>query len=164
MDALFENFTVSILKLNKLVHKIKLYEMKEYGLQAVHVMCIYYISRSADGITAGELARLTLEDKAAISRAVALLLRKGYVSCDGRRYNSVIKITEAGQKVSDYIDRKAERAVNAGMDGTLTDERRDEFYKSLALISQNLKTYYDTLLKERAEKSAAQNTKQGDNR
>ena len=30
MDDVFENFTINILKLNKLVHKIKLAEMEEY--------------------------------------------------------------------------------------------------------------------------------------
>ena len=41
MEKIFENFTVNILKLNKLVNKIKQFEMEEYGLKAIHVMCGY---------------------------------------------------------------------------------------------------------------------------
>ena len=40
MDDRFENFTVTVLKLGKLVQKIKLFEMESYGLKAIHVMCI----------------------------------------------------------------------------------------------------------------------------
>ena len=71
MQDLFERFTTAILKLNKLVQRIKVHEMKKFGLKSVHVMCLYYLNSRPRGITAGELARMTLEDKAAISRALA---------------------------------------------------------------------------------------------
>lgn len=149
MDRLFENFTMSILRLNKLVHKIKLYEMKSFGLQAIHVMCVYCLANSEEGLTAGDLAKLTLEDKAAISRALALLSDKGYVTVDGGKRKSNIRLTDEGKRVAEFIDEKATRAVNAGMDGSLTPERRKEFYASLACISDNLEAYYNKLLEER---------------
>lgn len=152
MDGLFENFTISILKLNKVVQKIKLYEMESFGLQAIHVMCVFGIAHSADGITAGELARQSMEDKAAVSRALALLRRKGYVSSDERKYNSKLRLTDEGKKVAEFIDRAATRAVNAGMDDTLTDEKRREFYATLNDIYENLKAYYEQLLEERKER------------
>ena len=77
MQNRFENFTIGVLKLNKLVQRIKLLEMDDYGLKAIHVMCIYYAA--CRPVTAGELARLTLEDKAAISRALSLLKQNGYL-------------------------------------------------------------------------------------
>ena len=52
MDKIFEHFTITILKLNKLVQKIKIYEMQEYGLKAIHVMCGYYLMENPDGLTA----------------------------------------------------------------------------------------------------------------
>lgn len=64
MDGRFENFTVTILKLGKLVQKIKLFEMESYGLKAIHVMCIYFAGLSP--VTAVELCRLTSEDKAVL--------------------------------------------------------------------------------------------------
>ena len=153
MDTLFEEFTISILKLNKLVHRIKLYEMEPFGLQAIHVMCLFYIAHSEDGATAGDLARQAMEDKAAVSRAIALLKSKGYVQATDQKYNSKLRLTDEGRKVAEFIDGAAERAVQAGMDDTLTDEKRREFYTSLNSIYNNLKTYYEHLLEERKERN-----------
>ena len=62
MEKIFENFTVNILKLNKLVNKIKQFEMEEYGLKAIHVMCGYYLYENPNGLTASELAKLAIEE------------------------------------------------------------------------------------------------------
>ena len=50
MEKIFENFTTNVLRMNKYVNKIKTYEMKEYGLKAIHVMCIYYLSENPNGL------------------------------------------------------------------------------------------------------------------
>lgn len=145
MENRFENFTVAILKLNKLIQKIKLYEMRDYGLKAIHVMCVYYL-RTRGELTASELSKLTLEDKAAISRAISFLNEKGFVNYDSNKYNAPIKLTGEGIKVSEYINRRADSAVNAG-GGFLTEEERINFYSALELIAENLKNYYENLNK-----------------
>lgn len=142
----FENFTVSILKLNKLIHKIKLYEMEEYDLRAIHVMCIYYLNSYPD-ITATELAKLTLEDKAAISRALKMLAEKGYVNYTADGYNAKITLTDAGKAVSEDIAQKAAAAVDAA-GGSLSEKQRGEFYESLGAILKDLEKYYDKLSKK----------------
>ena len=114
MENIFENFTVTVLKLNKLVQKIKNFEMQEYGLKTIHVMCGYYLNVHPQGLTAAELAKLTLEDKAAISRALKTLQEKGYVNYNPNQYNAVIRLTNDGKKFADYISRKATKAVIAG--------------------------------------------------
>lgn len=148
MEKIFENFTITILKLNKLVQKIKIYEMEEYGLKAIHVMCGYYLNCHPEGLTATELSKLTLEDKAAISRALVQLRDKGYVKYDPKKYNAVILLTEEGKKVADYITDKSNRAVDAGS-AVLSEEERVFFYKSLESIAKNLETYYDGLIKDK---------------
>lgn len=145
MENRFENFTVAILKLNKLIQKIKLYEMRDYGLKAIHVMCVYYL-RTRGELTASELSKLTLEDKAAISRAISFLNEKGFVNYDSNKYNAPIKLTGEGIKVSEYINRRADSAVNAG-GGFLTEEEQINFYSALELIAKNLKNYYENLNK-----------------
>ncbi|MGN1373278.1 MAG: hypothetical protein ACI4VK_04450 [Candidatus Coproplasma sp.] len=40
MEKIFEQFTITVLKLNKLVQKIKTCEMSDYGLKTIHVMCV----------------------------------------------------------------------------------------------------------------------------
>lgn len=145
MENIFENFTISILKLNKLVTKIKLYEMEKFGLKSIHMMCLYYLERNEKGLTAGELGRLTLEDKAAISRAVATLHEKGYAEGDLHKYNGNIKLTDEGLKLAKYLDERAECAVTAGKSGSLPDEHRHIFYSILAQIGDNLQHYYSSL-------------------
>ena len=146
MEKIFENFTVSVLKLNKLVQRIKQFEMREYKLKSVHVMCVYYLNEHPEGLTASELMRLTYEDKAAISRALRQLLDNGYVKYDVKKYNSVITLTEEGVKIADYVSSKADKAVKAGS-ADFSEEERVHFYKSLAQITENLKKYYEELVK-----------------
>lgn len=144
MEKIFENFTITILKLNKLVHKIKNFEMQEYGLKTIHVMCVYYLNCHPDGITASELTKLTLEDKAAISRALKLLQEKGYASYDPNKYNAEIRLTDEGKKLADFISQKADRAVSAGS-YDFTEEQRNSFYTQLLTIADNLENYYNGL-------------------
>lgn len=146
MEKIFENFTISVLTLNKLVQRIKQYEMREYKLKSVHVMCVYYLNEHRNGLTVSELMRLTYEDKAAISRALRQLLDNGYVNYNIKKYNSVITLTEEGLKVADYISRKSDKAVKAGS-AKFSEEERKFFYKSLTQITYNLKNYYEELIK-----------------
>lgn len=147
MENIFENFTIAILKLNKLVQKIKIFEMEEYGLKSIHVMCCYYLNCHPTGLTATELSKLTLEDKAAISRALGQLRDRGYVRYDTKKYNAEINLTEDGKIVAESIIEKSNRAVNAGSI-SLTEEERTLFYKSLECIAKNLEAYYESLIND----------------
>ena len=147
MEKIFENFTITILKLNKLITKIKLYEMKEYDLKAIHVMCGYYLNENPEGLTEGELIKLTLEDKAAVSRAVKTLCERGFAVYNSKKYNSPIKLTDEGKKFAEFINNRSLEAVEkGGVD--FTDEEREFFYQSLSIIANNLENYYDKLIKE----------------
>ena len=146
MDSVFENLDISVLKIYRIVQKIKNYEMREFGLKSVHVMCIYYLSGSDRGLSSGDLMRLTLEDKAAVSRAVAQLREKGYVDYDGT-YHSPIRLTEQGREIAQAVLEKANRAVKAGS-ADFSAEEREKFHCSLIEISEKLKIYYQNLSKE----------------
>ncbi len=142
MENRFENFTFLILRASKLIQKIKNLEMKEFDLKAVHVMCLYYLHNANGGLTSTELVKLTLEDKAAISRAIGLLEKKKLISYSYKKYNGLITITSQGLEVARLIDEKAMRAVNAG-GSSLSEEERQNFYKTLRLITNNLDIYYN---------------------
>ena len=146
MENIFENFTITILKLNKLVQKIKNFEMREYGLKTIHVMCMYYLNTNPEGLTASELTRLTLEDKAAISRALKVLQEKGYVNYDSNKYNANIRLTDQGKEFASIIGQKAERAVSAGS-YDFTEEQRNSFYSQLKTIAEHLEQYYNNLVR-----------------
>lgn len=144
MEKIFENFTFTILKLNKLVQKIKHVEMSEFGLKTIHAMCLYHLYENPQGLTFGELVKLTLEDKAAISRAVKQLKEKNYAGCDGNAYNSAIVLTESGKAVAETIIDKANAAVEAAS-FDFTDEERKDFYVALSTIAEKLQKYYLSL-------------------
>lgn len=146
MENIFENFTITILKLNKLVQKIKNCEMHEYDLKTIHVMCVYYLKNNPEGLTSSELTKLTLEDKAAISRALKTLREKGYVHYDPNKYNSVIHLTDEGMKLAEDISEKASNAVNAGS-YDFSEAERCSFYNALKVIACNLESYYSQLSK-----------------
>jgi DNA-binding MarR family transcriptional regulator len=144
MENRFENFTITILKLSKLIRKIKLCEMEEYELKAVHVMCIYYAGCREHGVTAAELSQLTSEDKAAISRALAYLYERGYIAYDDKKYNSMITLTKEGSVLFESIQQKAENAVKAG-GGFMSSDEIEILYSLLGKITHNLENYYDQL-------------------
>lgn len=144
MEKVFENFVISVLKLYRVVQRIKNYEMREYGLKSIHVMCVYYLNEREEGLTSGELMRLTHEDKAAISRAVGQLREKNYVEYDAGKYNAPVKLTEEGKKIAQAVTERSDRAVKAGS-AHLTEEERVTFYGSLNEIDENLEEYYKKL-------------------
>ena len=146
MEDLFVDFTVSILALNKLVQKIKTYEIEKFGLKPVHVMCGYYLYKNPQGLTAKELVDLTLEDKAAISRALKIMQESGCVKYDCNSRNAVVTLTDKGKEMASYICERADKAVMAGSVDFSEDER-NFFYKSLGTIVVNLKKYYKDLIK-----------------
>lgn len=144
MDNIFENFTFTILKLNKLVQKIKHHEMEELGLKTIHAMCLYHLYTNPQGLTPGELVKLTLEDKAAISRAMKTLKERGYARYDGGAYNSSIVLTESGTALAETVLTRANIAVDAGS-CDFSDEERTAFYKLLGAIADRLQDYYNSL-------------------
>lgn len=146
MEDLYVNFTASITQLNKLVQRIKSYEISKYGLQPIHVSCGYYLSKNPQGLTAKELCELALEDKAAISRALKTLQEKGIVKYSPKGRNEIVQLTEEGEKLSAVISERINLAVIAGC-ANITDEERKFFYNSLLEISNNLIGYYQKLIK-----------------
>lgn len=145
MEDLFVDFTTSILHLNKLVQRIKSYEMEKFGLKPVHVMCCYYLNKYPKQLTAKDICELSLEDKGAISRALRTMQERGLVKYDANGRNSVVELTDEGKAFADVICERADSAVKAGS-ADFTDEERKFFYKSLGDIVVNLKKYYAELI------------------
>ena len=146
MEDLFIDFTFSILALNKLVQKIKTFEIEKVGLKPIHVMCGYYLDKNPQGLTAKELVELTLEDKAAISRALKIMQENGFVKYDCNSRNAVVTLTDKGKEITSHICSRADKAVEAGSID-FTAEERIFFYKSLGAIVDNLRNYYKELVK-----------------
>ena len=139
MKERFEQFTVLINKISRAIKRIKNQEMADYGLKSVHVSCLYYLYTSR-GLTATELCERCEEDKATISRGLDYLEKNGFLTCPTKtqkRYKSPLILTPLGEEVGGRISDKIERVlceVSVGLD----DAERAEFYRCLAIISENL--------------------------
>lgn len=152
MENRFTTFTTTISLLQRYVQRIKSAEMSTVGLKGTHVMYLYNLGQQEEGLTASELCRLCGEDKAAISRATNELVEKGYIWVDARRekraYRTKIHLTEKGIEALSFIEDRVNHVLDAVGEG-MTEEKRQEFYQALAIISNNLKRYLDTELGEK---------------
>ena len=133
----FETFVTGITTCYKCIQRIKSMEMTEFGLKGAHVMCLFFLHHNPEGLTAAQLCQLCEEDKAAISRTVALLQEKGYVEASDRRYRASLRLTEAGQAIALRIDHLIAQWVELGSAG-LPEEDRAAFYRALEIIAGNL--------------------------
>ena len=139
MKDRFELFTILIHRIGRNIRKIENREVAQYGLRSVHVSCLYYLYLS-HGLTLTELCERCEEDKATVSRAVGYLEKNGYLHSDEKkekRYKYSLLLTEKGKQVGGEILAKI-NAVLGEMNDGLTEEEREAFYRSLAVISEGL--------------------------
>ncbi|MBR7100906.1 MAG: winged helix-turn-helix transcriptional regulator [Clostridia bacterium] len=136
----FKEFTKYISLAYKYLIKIKSDGIKEFGLKGSHVMCLFYIGESENGLTATNLCQLCCEDKAAVSKTLSALCEKGYVvleNGENKKYRSSYFLTDAGKEIMNQLNEKIRAAVIGGGTG-LSDEEREVFYRCLFKIVDNL--------------------------
>ena len=133
----FENFVTGITVCYKFIQRIKTLEMTEFDLRGTHAMCMYFLQRHPEGLTASQLAQMCAEDKGAISRTLAVLQEKGLISSGEKKYRTPLYLTEEGKRIADILDDLVVRWVIFG-GANVTDEERAVFYKTLGQISHNL--------------------------
>jgi len=134
----FEDFVTGITVCYKYIQRIKSAEMTEFGLKGTHVMCLFFLHRYPEGLTAAQLCQLCAEDKAAISRTLAILQEKGFISAGEKKYRAVLHLTAAGEAVACQVDSLIEQWVDCGGEG-LSEEDRTVFYSALSHIAGNLR-------------------------
>ena len=137
----FELFATTITQIYKNLHRIKMQEMSGFELRGTYVMCIFELNRNPEGLTITQLSQLCGEDKAAISRTISELVKRGLVTGNNdKKYRAPLVLTKEGQETAAKIDALASTAVAAGSNG-LTPEEVKIFYKALTTISDNLNNY-----------------------
>ena len=139
MQERFETFTVLINRISRNIRKIKNQEMAEYHLRSAHVSYLYYLYTN-NGATATDLCERCEEDKATISRTLDYLERNGFLTCESKnakRYKSPLLLTEKGNEVGKKIADKVSGVLDK-ISGTLTENERIAFYRSLSVISESL--------------------------
>lgn len=143
----FEDFVSLVNTAYKGLQKVKSLEVEELGLKGSHVMCMFYLGQTENGLTAGELCEKCKEDKAAISRNLKYLKEKGYVvleKSDVQKYNLRYVLTPEGSKIHCAIEARIISAVEKFGAG-LTKAERNAFYKAFSVIVGNFDKFCGTL-------------------
>ena len=138
----YAHFAAAISNINQHVQKIESQKMRAYGLGGSCAQYLVAVHTRGEGLTMSELGEICQKDKAAVSRNVAQLEVKDLVkrrNQGGALYRSKIFLTEKGEKAASELTSAACKAVELAGKG-LTQAERENFYKALDLISENLKT------------------------
>ena len=140
MEQRYEAFTSLILNISRCVQKIKNVEMANLGLKGRQVQCLFALYNSDDGASVTTLCELCDEDKGMMSRTLKELIAQGLVYVDkqkDRKYRNPVKLTEKGCEISNIVSAKISEMVDLGSMG-ITEDEREQMYRTLALISDNL--------------------------
>lgn len=143
----FELFTSNVSLAYKYIIKIKAHEMQEFGLKAAHVMCLFFIGRNQDGLTAGELTELCNEDKSGISKALTALKAKGYISSENdgtKKYRIKYTISQKGLEIYDRIIDAITNVIEKCNYG-LNEKEREVFYSTFEKIVANLIDFHTSM-------------------
>ncbi len=135
----FERFTLSIFNINSYWNKIATEGMKEYGLRGAYALYLVILAGYGGTITATGLAELCQRDKADVSRALAAFQKKGLLEpYEGPKYRATPVLSAKGRELAAQISGKANVALEQAGQG-LSDEMRENMYKSLDIIAANMK-------------------------
>lgn len=141
----YSRFTILINRISRSIYRIKDEVMCKYGLKSAHVSCLYYLYKEGKPLTARELCDACEEDKAAVSRAIDLLGKEGYVTCGGnseKKYKSPIALTQKGEEVGKAVADKITGILSV-LDNGVSDDDRAILYESLETISKTLQDICD---------------------
>ena len=145
-DIRFEKFALLIDGAQKCIQKFKSNIAQELGVKSVHVLWIYELYIHPDGLTSAELAVKSNIDPSLISRELATLKRRGYITKEttpGKRtYNARIALTDEGKILAQKIYKNAmyvQSRVNEG----LSSRELATFYYVLEKLCGNLNEYTD---------------------
>lgn len=146
----FERFSYGIFEISRYWHKIAADEMAQYELKGPSATYLTTLYRHGEGLTAAKLGQLCGRDKADVSRALAVMEKKGLVTRQAvheNAYRARLKLTDSGKTAAEQICRRAALAVEqAGKD--LSPETRAQFYEALELIATNLRKLSENGIKE----------------
>ena len=136
----FEKFTLLIDGIHKSINKIKFDAAPYLGIKSVHVLWIYELSLHPEGLTAAEIAAVSMVDRSLVSREIAALKKNGYVESEEvenkRNYNARITLTDKGVELADRITEEAVR-VQAEADAGISPEELETFYSTLEKLYTN---------------------------
>ncbi len=130
----FEKFTLLIDGIHKCINKIKIDVAPHLGVKSVHIFWVYELLLHPDGLTAAEIAAVSMIDRSLVSREIETLKKGGYVETRSngkkRGYNSRITLTERGKALAESIKETA-ASVQSEVNIGITEGELVSFYSTL---------------------------------
>lgn len=136
----FEQFVSYISAIHRDIQRIEREEMEKLGLKGAYAQYLVAMQRYPEGITAADLCEVCDKDKAAVSRAVTEMEKRGLLSRLTDRenqYRAMLRLTEAGRSAAEYVCRKAVSAVQIAAE-EIDDETRKALYRALRSVSRQM--------------------------
>ncbi len=119
----FARFSLAIFEISRCWHRLAAEEMAAYGLRGAHAIYLTAMYRCKDGVTGPRLCELCGRDKSDVSRTIAALQEKGFVTKEGVNqslYRGILKLTEQGRAAAEQVCERAALAVELAR----SEERR----------------------------------------
>jgi len=137
----FLTFVLTIDRISKNIKRIKDTAMEKYNLRSAHVMCLFNLVKTSEGLSSTELADACGVDKAFVSRVTTELEKRGYIERSKNSRGSIYKckfiLTEQGLEVKEYINSKISE-VMTDVSGELSEHKLRTFYEVLATLDENI--------------------------
>ncbi len=146
----FEKFTLLINSIYKSVNKIKIDFAPSFGVKSVHILWVYKLLQSPDGLTATELAARSMVNRSLVSREIEKLKKAGYIASltnGDKRYKEKYVLTNEGRTIAEKICGEVlnvQNKVNAG----INEGELKVFYSTLEKLNEN----FNKITKKKAEK------------
>ena len=143
-DIRFEKFALLIDGVQKCIQKYKTNIAHDLGVKSVHVLWIYELYIHPDGLTSAELAVKSNIDPSLISRELATLKRRGYITKEttpGKRtYNARITLTDEGKTLGKRIYQNGLAVQSRVNDGVCRGDL-ETFYRVLERLHGNFNEF-----------------------
>lgn len=140
MIGRFEQFSFAISSINRYVQKLERDEMIKYGYKGSYAQYLVVMHRHPEGITSAQLCEICDRDKAAVSRVVTEMKKKGIIKWENKndsRYRARLILTDEGKKAAEFVCERACAAV-AVVGETLGEQERKIFYGILDMFAEKL--------------------------
>jgi DNA-binding MarR family transcriptional regulator len=145
MKERFDRFTSSITTVYQNLQKMKMEEMKQYGLRSGHVDCLHILIEHPEGLTAKDIAQLSDLDKAAVSRYMNQMEEMAFAyvdESDEKIYRRKWFLSDKGMQAAQQMDAKIADAVST-IGHSLTEEERTAFYEMLNKVNTFMVNYLE---------------------
>ena len=123
----------------KSLARIKQKKMEHYGLGGAHVLCICQLEEVQKGLTKTELVKRCGVDKAQISRVIADVLEKNYITVSNPQssYRQRYVLTEEGDRIAKEI-KQIILDINSFVSDSIPQVDIENFYATFNTICEKL--------------------------